>query len=270
MTLQNFLLAHAVELRLGIFIFLLLGFTFLENSFPRRSVSFEKLFRWINNLLMSLVNSLVLKLFFPMLALGLALFAQEQGVGLFNQLAWPFFIKVILSLLLLDVLIYGQHIVFHKVPWLWCLHRVHHSDIAFETSTGIRFHFVEIILSMAIKMAAVLVLGIPAIAVLVFEVVLNAGSLFNHSNLRLPLNVDKYLRLFIVTPDMHRVHHSVYRAETDSNYGFNLSCWDRIFRTYTAQPKDGHENMLIGIQAFRSKQDNWFFNLFIQPFKKQV
>lgn len=270
MTFQGFLMNYAVEIRLGVFMFLLMGFTFLENSFPRRNVSFEKLFRWINNLAMSLVNSLALKLFFPMLAFGIALFAQEQGLGLFNNLEWPFFIKVIVSLLLLDVLIYGQHIVFHKVPWLWRLHRVHHSDIALEASTGIRFHFVEIILSMIIKIAVVLLLGVPAIAVLVFELVLNAGSLFNHSNLRLPLRVDKYLRLFIVTPDMHRVHHSIYREETDSNYGFNLSCWDRLFRTYTAQPKDGHEKMLIGIEAFRSKQDSWFFNLFIQPFKKPV
>ncbi|MDZ7736662.1 MAG: sterol desaturase family protein [Gammaproteobacteria bacterium] len=177
-------------------------------------------------------------------------------------------LAVVVSFLALDLLIYGQHIAFHKIPWLWRLHRVHHTDTAIDATTGVRFHPIEIVLSMLLKMLGVALLGAPVLAVILFEVVLNATSLFNHANINLPLDIDRWLRRVVVTPDMHRVHHSVVRRETDSNFGFNLPWWDRLFGTYRAQPQAGHLQMRIGLDIFRDRRSRWLHWLLLQPFMK--
>ncbi|NMT62891.1 sterol desaturase family protein [Marinobacter orientalis] len=233
----------------------------------RRPQQIGRLTRWPNNLLIVVVDTLAVRLVFPVAAVGTAFMASENGWGLLNLVSLPGWLTVIVSVLLLDAAIYFQHRLFHAVPWLWRLHRMHHADLEFDVTTGLRFHPIEIILSMAIKLAVVLALGAPALAVVIFEVLLNATSMFNHGNARLPLWFDRYLRLFVVTPDMHRVHHSVIVRETDSNFGFNLPWWDRLFGTYRAQPEKGHLGMTIGIEDFRTVQDLRLDRMLIQPFR---
>ena len=184
----------------------------------------------------------------PLLAVGAALDAQAQGWGLFNAVAWPAWLEIIVAILILDFLIWGQHLITHKVPILWRLHRVHHADVDMDVTTAIRFHPVEIALSMILEIGVVYLLGPAAIAVIVFEILLNGTAMFNHANLRLPLWLDAIVRRVLVTPDMHRVHHSVHRDEHDSNYGFALSIWDRMFGTYIAQPREGHDDMAVGLE----------------------
>lgn len=238
-----------------------------ELAAPRRRRDIPRLVRWSNNLALVVLDTAILRLVFPMLAVAFALWAEGAGWGLFNLLDTPLWLAVLLSVLLLDMAIYGQHVMFHKVPLLWRFHRMHHADLEFDATTGLRFHPGEIVLSMLIKLAVVALLGAPALAVLVFEVLLNATSMFNHSNIRLPSGLDRVLRLFVVTPDMHRVHHSVLRHETDSNYGFNLPWWDRLFGTYRAQPEAGHDAMTIGIEQFRTPRDLWLDRMLMQPFQ---
>lgn len=262
----EYLQAHEATVRLAVFAGLLLALFLLERLWPRRDAG--GLGRVGVNLLLVGFNTLLMRLCFPVLAVGVAVWAQSRGAGFFNAQDWPMGLEILLAVLLLDMIIYWQHRIFHAVPWLWRLHRVHHSDLGFDVSTGVRFHPVEIMLSMLIKMAVVLVLGADPLAVIVFEILLSASSLFEHANLRLPVAIDRLLRIFIVTPDMHRVHHSVYRQETDSNFGFNLSIWDRIFRSYHAQPRDGHDHMRIGLPVFREQQDQKLLSLLIQPIKK--
>jgi len=262
--MPSFILENEPALRLaaffGVFALMAAG----ELLAPRRRLTVSKARRWANNIGVTMVNTLVLRLLFPVLAVGTALLAAERGWGLFNHLPLPFWLAVLLSVALLDLLIYGQHVVFHKVPMLWRLHRMHHADLDIDVTTGARFHPIEIMLSMLIKMAAVIVLGAPAVAVVIFEVLLNATSMFNHANLRLPAGLDGLLRLVVVTPDMHRVHHSVIGRETNSNYGFNLPWWDRLFGTYRPQPEAGHDGMTIGLNDYRdaSHQDlPWMLTL---------
>jgi len=219
---------------------------------PRRVVTTSKTARWFANFTIILLNTVVVPLSFPILPVGLALLAQKNGWGLWNLFHLPNWLAVTIGVILLDLVIYFQHILFHAVPALFRLHMVHHADLDFDVTTGLRFHPVEIILSTAIKLAAVVVLGPPALAVLLFEVLLNATSMFNHGNIRIPLALDRLLRLFVVTPEMHRVHHSVVIKETNSNFGFNLPWWDRLFGTYQAQPRAGHEGMTIGLSQFRN------------------
>eukprot|EP00435_Cladocopium_sp_Y103_P077418 s1_g1157.t1 len=238
-------------LRLSVFLGVLLVMGAWEYLAPKRPLGFSKLKRWTTNLGLSVVNGLMLRLLVPILAVGAAAWAEEQSIGLLNQVGLPFLISCVIAFVLLDLLIYGQHVLFHHVPVFWRLHQVHHADPDIDTSTGIRFHPVEILLSMAIKIAAVVLLGAPAIAVIIFEIVLNATSLFNHGNVRLAGWADRLIRRIFVTPDMHRVHHSVIRQETDSNFGFNFSVWDRLFGTYRAAPEKGHLDMEIGLQEFR-------------------
>lgn len=261
------ILAAEPVLRLTAFAGVLLAMMVWELASPRRRREIPRLVRWTNNLALVVIDTAVLRLAFPLLAVALALWAQESGWGLFNLFGAPLWLAVPLSVLLLDLAIYGQHVLFHKVPVLWRLHRVHHADLEFDVTTGLRFHPGEIVLSMLIKLALVAALGAPALAVLLFEVLLNATSMFNHSNIRLPLGLDRVLRLIVVTPDMHRVHHSVLRHETDSNYGFNLPWWDRLFGTYRAQPEAGHEAMTIGIGQFRTPRDMWLDRMLLQPFR---
>jgi len=259
------LLAIAASLRITVFLGILTLMAIWEVAAPRRRRAIPRLIRWTNNLGIVVLDTIVLRLVFPIVALGLAFVAQERGWGLFNALEVPFWLAVVGAVLLLDLAIYLQHVLFHAVPVLWRLHRMHHADLEFDVTTGLRFHPIEILLSMLIKLAVVAALGAPPVAVLVFEVLLNATSMFNHSNIRMPLGIDRVLRLLVVTPDMHRVHHSIHPHETNSNFGFNLPWWDRLLGTYRAQPKDGHEAMTIGIEQFRTRRDLWLDRMLIQP-----
>ncbi len=245
------MLEHEVTLRLACFFAVLGGMALWEVAAPRRVLTVSKALRWTSNLGIVVLNTVLLRLLFPAAAVGMAAFAATQGWGVLNHIAVPSAWAVLASVVVLDLAIYLQHVMFHAVPLLWRLHRVHHADLDFDVTTGARFHPIEIVLSLLIKFAVIVVLGPPLVAVVIFEVLLNATAMFNHSNVRLPLAVDRVLRRVIVTPDMHRVHHSVEDFETNSNFGFNLSLWDRFFGTYRAQPIAGHEGMTIGIRTFR-------------------
>ena len=238
-------------IRLAVFLTLFAVLAALEALAPRRVRRQQRASRWVTNWGITLLNTLTLRALafaLPLLAVGAALDASAQGWGLFNALDWPLWIEVILVVLILDFAIWLQHLVTHKVPVLWRLHRVHHADVDMDVTTAIRFHPVEIALSMLLKIGLVYLLGPAAIAVVIFEILLNGTAMFNHSNLRLPLWLDAGLRRVLVTPDMHRVHHSVHRSEHDSNYGFSLSIWDRLFGTYIAQPAKGHDDMTVGLE----------------------
>jgi len=261
------ILATEATIRLAIFLGVLAAMALWEVAAPRRRRDIPRVVRWTNNLALVVVDTIILRLSFPILAVGLAVMAEDLGWGLFNNIDVPFWVAVVVSMLLLDLAIYLQHVMFHAVPGLWRLHRMHHADLDFDATTGLRFHPVEILISMGIKLAAVAALGPPAVAVLLFEVILNATALFNHANIDLPRPVDRVLRLFVVTPDMHRVHHSIDPRETNSNYGFNLPWWDRLLGTYIAQPAMGHEGMEIGIEQFRTRRDLWLDRMLIQPLR---
>ncbi len=265
--MPELLLANEPIIRTSIFLGILLAMALWEVAAPRRRREIPRLLRWTNNLGVVVVDTLLVRLTFPIVAVGLALLAEERGWGLFNVFGVPAWIAVIVAILALDLAIYLQHVMFHAVPALWRLHRMHHADLEFDVTTGLRFHPVEILLSMGIKLAVVAALGPPAVAVLIFEVLLNGTAMFNHSNVRIPLAVDRVLRWFVVTPDMHRVHHSIHPSETNSNFGFNVPWWDRLLGTYKAQPRDGHETMTIGIEQFRTRRDLWLDRMLIQPVK---
>ncbi|MDK8462324.1 sterol desaturase family protein [Marinobacter sp. SS13-12] len=261
------LLANEPLIRVSFFLPVLAMMALWEVFAARRPQQIGRLTRWPNNLLIVVLDTLAVRLVFPAAAVGTAFMASENGWGLLNLVSLPGWFAVIVSVLVLDAAIYFQHRLFHAVPWLWRLHRMHHADLEFDVTTGLRFHPIEIVLSMAIKLTVVLALGAPALAVVIFEVLLNATSMFNHGNVRMPLWLDRYMRLFVVTPDMHRVHHSVIVRETDSNFGFNLPWWDRLFGTYRAQPEKGHLGMTIGIEDFRTVQDLRLDRMLIQPFR---
>lgn len=223
--------------------------------------------RWVTNLLMVLVSSAMLRIIFPAAAVGAAVWAEANDYGLFRRAGVDPLIAGILAFIILDFAVWLEHVASHKIPLLWRIHRMHHADTGFDVTTGLRFHPIEIVLSMFWKAAVVIALGAPVLSVLVFEVVLNGTSMFNHANLRLPLPLDRVLRLFVVTPDMHRVHHSTDRRETDSNYGFNFPFWDRLFRTYNAQPRLGHVGMNIGLDQFRGDLPARFLWALALPFR---
>jgi sterol desaturase/sphingolipid hydroxylase (fatty acid hydroxylase superfamily) len=249
---MNFLLSNELAVRLGAFLGVLALMAAWEALAPRRALAVSKARRWASNLGIVFLNSALLRVIFPATAVAVAVLAQERGWGLLNQHEVPFALAAAASVVALDLAIYLQHVMFHAVPALWRLHRMHHADLDFDVTTGARFHPIEILLSMLVKMAVIVVIGPPAVAVMIFEVLLNATAMFNHANVRLPPAADRLLRLLVVTPDMHRVHHSVEEHETNSNFGFNLSLWDRLFRTYKAQPDAGHERMTIGIRGYRA------------------
>jgi sterol desaturase/sphingolipid hydroxylase (fatty acid hydroxylase superfamily) len=265
--MSELLLANESLIRITLFLAILVAMTAWEAVAPRRQRELSRLLRWSNNLGLVLIDRLLLQLSFPIFAVGLALLAEERGWGLLNSVELPFGLAWLVSLLALDLAIYLQHVLFHAVPALWRLHRVHHADLEFDVTTGLRFHPIEILLSMGIKLAVVASLGAPAIAVLIFEVLLNATSMFNHSNVRLPLGLNRALRWIVVTPDMHRVHHSIHPNETNSNFGFNLPWWDRLLGTYRAQPQEGHAGMTIGIEQFHTPRELWLDRLLIQPLR---
>ena len=250
MEFQQWLVANEPLVRLSIFVSILLCMMILEVLAPKRALTQSKPYRWLNNISLVVFNTLLMRLLLPFATVGVAIYAKDKGLGLFTLIDWPFWIEVVLSILILDCIIYWQHRIFHKIPVLWKLHRVHHIDQDIDVTTGSRFHPVEIFLSLFIKFSIVLLLGVPVVAVILFEVLLNATAMFNHSNIALPKTLDRFIRYFLVTPDMHRVHHSNIKAETNSNYGFNIPLWDRIFNSYKDQPKLGHQDMVIGVDGF--------------------
>jgi sterol desaturase/sphingolipid hydroxylase (fatty acid hydroxylase superfamily) len=239
-----------------------------ERGAPRRRQAVARRRRWPGNLGIVALDTLLLRVALPVAAVGVALAAEARGWGLLRLVELPWPVAAVLGVVALDLVVYLQHVLFHAVPALWRLHRVHHADLEIDVTTGLRFHPLEILLSMGLKMAAVAALGPPVAAVVAFEVLLNASSMFNHGNVALPLRLDRWLRLLVVTPDMHRVHHSVHRDEHSTNYGFNLSCWDRLLGTYRAQPRDGHEGMTIGLEQFRDERELRLGRLLAQPWRR--
>ena len=246
-------------LRLGAFALIFGALVALELAHPRlerdemRGALRSR--RWFTNLSMVVISSVALRLVFPLAAVGTALWAQGEGIGLFNVLDVPGWVAGVAVFVVLDFAVWLEHVASHRIPLLWRIHRMHHADTGFDVTTALRFHPLEIVLSMVWKALVIVALGAPVLAVLVFEIVLNGMAMFNHSNVRLPLGLDRWLRRIVVTPDMHRVHHSSMRRETDSNYGFNLAVWDRIFGVYVAQPKLGHEGMEIGLEVWRNPRE---------------
>lgn len=254
-------------IRLTAFVAVLSAVALWELTAARRRPLYARGARWPHNLGLLLVDVALVRLLAPGAVIGVALAAEGRGWGLLNVVPLPWWVTLPIGIVLLDVLIYFQHVMFHAVPTLWRLHRVHHADQDFDVTTGVRFHPIEILLSTIIKCAGVAAVGAPALAVLVFEVLLNALSMFNHANASLPIWAERWVRWLVVTPDMHRVHHSVLYDESSSNFGFNVPWWDRLFGTYRAQPRLGHDAMVIGVDAFRSAEDLRLDHLLIQPFQ---
>ena len=266
--MSEFISANEPAIRLGFFLGIFFFVALLELAMPRRALARPRWLRWYANIGLVALNTVVVRLLVPVLPIALAVMAEGRGWGILNHLDMPPWLAVAISIVVLDLVIYLQHVMFHAVPAFWRLHRMHHADLDFDVTTGSRFHPVEIVLSNLIKLAAVIVIGPPAVAVIVFEVLLNGTSMFNHGNIRLPAALDRVLRWVVVTPDMHRVHHSDIPAETNSNFGFNLPWWDRLFGTYRAQPILGHEGMTIGLDAFRETADLHLHRMLVQPFRR--
>lgn len=250
-SLDELVRTNEIWIRLSFFVTVFAVMALAEILAPRRRLVDAKLTRWTNNLGLVALNVIALRLLFPAAAVGMAIVVNEQGIGILPYTGLPYWAQFVLAVGAMDMAIYLQHVMFHALPILWRLHRVHHADLDFDVTTGARFHTIEMIMSMVIKIALVALLGAPVAAVVAFEVLLNATAMFNHSNFRLPLALDRVLRLVVVTPDMHRIHHSVEIDEANANFGFNLPWWDRLFGTYRAQPRKTHEAMTIGITTFR-------------------
>lgn len=247
-------MTNEVLTRLIIFGLTLATLCLFETIYPRRKLRFNRKVRWPANFTIMLLDTLLLRLLFPMSAVAFAQYLESIQFGLLNVIQLSETLKIILAVIYLDLCIYWQHVIFHKIPLLWRFHRMHHTDLDFDVTTASRFHPIEILLSMIIKFFVIALIGAPAFAVFIFEVILNASSMFNHSNIAIPTSIDRFLRRLIVTPDMHRIHHSVYVYETNSNYGFFLSWWDCLFHSYTKNPKDDHEEMKIGLYDFQEEK----------------
>lgn len=260
---------NEMGLRLGFFFGILVLMVIVEYLYPRRAQKINITMRRVRNLSLVFINTIVARAVIPFTAASVSIYSEQQQIGLFHHLSMPFILLVIISVVLLDLIIYLQHVGFHYIPLLWRLHKVHHIDQEIDVTTGVRFHPVEIMISTLIKCGAVLILGVPFIAVVIFEILLNATSMFNHGNINLSTKLDRYLRLLIVTPDMHRVHHSVIPKETNSNFGFNLPWWDRFFGTYQAQPIKGHLKMTIGLNKYRNTHKVGLMALLAIPFRKK-
>ena len=259
-------------IRFGVFVAIFLVMAAVEFVWPRRKLIASKGRRWFTNISISVTAGVLIRLMamavVPIAAVTAAFYAQDHEIGLLNQVSWPAWVKIVVSLVALDLAIWAQHLASHKIPILWRLHKVHHADRDIDVTTAVRFHPVEIALSMLWKIVVVVPLGASPLAVFLFEVILNGCAMFNHANVALPRWADGILRLVVVTPDMHRVHHSVLRREHDSNYGFNLSLWDRLFRTYTAQPQGGHLGMTIGLTPYQSEGPTKLGWSLILPFRR--
>lgn len=271
--MSEWLIANGNTLRASAFIALLILLAMSEHYKPKRPLTVSKRQRWGNNLAIVLINNLVLKLFVPFLAIDAAIFAEQQQWGLSSIMGFAGTISniltILVSIMLLDAAIYFQHRIFHRIPLLWRLHRMHHSDLDIDVTTAIRFHPIEIVLSMLIKIAVIIALGVPVVAVVLFEMLLNLTAMFNHSNIKLPTKIDHYIRYILVTPDMHRVHHSTNGRETNHNFGFCLPWWDRLFTSYQAQPKLGHQSMQIGLPYFRDTRECKVQHMLTQPFRNK-
>ena len=265
--MADWILAHEPAIRLAAFLGVFAAMATLEAVIPRRARTLPRARRWPGNLGIVAVDTLLARVLVPTTAVAVAMLAAERGWGLLALVAWPSRLEIALAVAALDLAIWAQHVAFHHVPWLWRLHRMHHTDLDLDVTSGARFHPVEILLSLAIKFVVVVALGAPALAVLIFEVLLNATSMFSHSNVAMPAWLDRGLRLLLVTPDMHRIHHSIHRDETDSNYGFCAPWWDRMFGTYRAAPRDGQEAMTLGISQFRDPGELRLDRLITQPFR---
>jgi len=263
---QAFFIEYQTELRMVSFVVLILMFAGLELIWPRRAADKNSRLRRLNNILLLGVNFVAVRLLIPFATFEVALLAAEKEFGLLNIISLPIFLSVILTIIIFDFLIYIQHVVFHKINFLWRVHRVHHTDLEFDVMTGIRFHPVEIVLSMFYKLIAVYLIGPLAFSIILYEISLNAAALFSHSNILLNTKLDRALRTIFVTPDMHRIHHSVIRKEIDSNYGNLFSFWDKVFKTYTALPEAGYENMMIGLEQFRELSSGQILQLLKNPF----
>ena len=268
--METWIIENEMVIRLSFFIGIFIVVAFWELLAPRRPLNFSKQVRWYSNIGIVFFNSLVMRWTFPLLATGLAVMAQEGGWGFFNNVTIPYQLVIIISLLLMDGAIYIQHAMFHSLPLLWRFHRMHHTDMDLDVTSGARFHPVEIIISMGIKFAVIAVIGPPVLAVIIFEVLLNLTAMFNHGNIYIPKKIDQILRCFVVTPDMHRVHHSIVPSETNTNFGFNFPWWDSLFGTYCAQPEKGHKGMVIGLNQFRDPKELHFHKMLIQPFLKST
>lgn len=265
---MEFLVSNESTVRLSIFFGVLVAMALLEALLPKKKRSMPRLQRWVTNLSLVVIDSVVLRLVTPVLAIGVASWALTNNIGLLNWLRLPVVAEFLVAFLLLDMLIYIQHVISHKLPVLWRFHKVHHTDRDIDVTTGVRFHPIEIILSMLYKLACVALIGPSVVVVIVFEIALNASAMFNHSNLSLTKPFDRFLRIFVVTPDFHRVHHSVIHSETDSNYGFFLSVWDRLFSTYIDQPQETHQGMVIGLNEHQTEQPSKLLWSLAVPFKK--
>ena len=268
---NHWILGHEIPIRLSFFFGIFAVVAAWEQLVPRRIPTVSRAIRWSNNLGLVFLNSLVLRLLFPVAAAGVAAVAHQRGWGLLNNYEVAFSVATVVAVIAMDFVLYLQHVMFHAIPVLWRLHRVHHADPDYDVTTGARFHTLEIILSMLIKFATIALLGPPVVAVVIFEVLLNVTAMFNHGNITLPRNADRLLRLLVVTPDMHRVHHSVEDDESNSNFGFNLPWWDRLFGTYRDQPRAGHQGMTTGLRAFREPgQVSWLPGMLMLPFRGKI
>jgi len=271
MSFDEIITSNEITIRLSFFFGVFAIIAVWELFAPKRALTVSKAVRWFNNLGLVFLNSIILRILFPAAAVGVAVFASAHGWGLLNYFQIPFVLAVVISVVAMDFIIYLQHVMVHAVPALWRLHRVHHADLDYDVTTGARFHPIEIILSMLIKFATIVVLGPPVVAVIIFEILLNATAMFNHGNIRLPKGIDQVLRWMVVTPDMHRVHHSVEDDEANSNFGFSLPLWDRLFGTYRDQPRGGHQGMIIGIHKYRDpKQVDQLPGMLALPFTGKI
>lgn len=265
MSFETFLLDHELMIRFGFFLGMFALMALWEVVAPLRVAGTSKTIRWPNHVMLAAMNVVLVRVLFPLAAVALAVYAGERGIGLFKMIPVPYLLAFVGSLLALDLAIYLFHLLFHAVPALWRVHRVHHADLDIDVSTGVRFHPIQMMLSVIIKSITILLLGAPALSVLTFEVLSHAITLFNHGNVRILPSLDRMLRWFVVTPDMHRIHHSIYIAETDSNFGFVLPWWDRMFGTYRAEPAAGQARMVVGIESFRADRDLWLDRLVLNP-----
>jgi sterol desaturase/sphingolipid hydroxylase (fatty acid hydroxylase superfamily) len=263
---QTFFIEYQSELRLGSFVILILMFASFELVWPRKLADENSKYRRLTNILLLTVNFIAIRFLVPFAAVEVALTVAEKEIGLFNIISLPIILNVLLTIIIFDFLIYLQHIIFHKFTFLWRFHRVHHTDLEFDVTTAIRFHPIEIVLSMFYKIAAVYLIGPMAVSIILYEILLNAAALFSHSNILFNAKLDSMLRKLFVTPDMHRIHHSALRKETDSNYGNVFSFWDKAFKTYRALPEAGYDSMMIGLEKFRDPSSGQLLQLLINPF----
>ncbi len=264
------MLSHEATVRVVVFLGIFGLMAMWEVLAARRQLTVAKGKRWRRNLGLVFIDVAMVRLFFPAAAVGMALVAEDLGWGLFRIVNLPDWAALLVTIVLLDFAIYIQHVIVHAIPALWRLHMVHHADVDFDVTTGIRFHPIEIALSMLVKLSAVAALGPPALGVLIFEVLLNGMAMFNHANVRIPAGLERVIRWIIVTPDMHRVHHSMDDAEHSTNFGFNLSCWDRVLGTYLAAPANGHEGMTIGLLGFRDPASQTLPRMLAMPFDRRA